>query len=320
MVILITGGAGFIGSNLSGHFISRGHSVVCYDSFDSYYSPTIKRKNILGLVQHPKFTLLEGDVRDEKALERAFSHQKIDVVVHLAARAGVRPSIEQPALYYDVNVTGTLRLLEAMKLAGTTKLIFGSSSSVYGNSRKVPFSELDSVDEPISPYAASKKAAELVCHTYCHLYGFDIFCLRFFTVYGPRQRPDMAIYLFVQKVLDGLPITLFGDGSSCRDYTFIDDIVHGLEMATTKVTGYEVINLGESSTIRLIDLIHVIEKELGIKANIQRQPMQKGDVEVTFADISKARSILGYSPQFEIEDGIHRFCEWVRDERTASMN
>jgi UDP-glucuronate 4-epimerase len=289
--------------------------VVCYDSFDSYYAPQIKRKNISGLTQNPLFALVEADIRDGDALQRTFANYKVDTVVHLAARAGVRPSIQQPELYYDVNVMGTLRLLEAMHVAGVNQMVFGSSSSVYGNSPNVPFSEADSVDHPISPYAASKKAGELLCHTYHHLYGFDIFCLRFFTVYGPRQRPDMAIHQFIRKILEGDPITLYGDGASRRDYTFIDDIVQGVEKAISKVAGYEIINLGESSTIALIDLIRVIEEELGVKARIEWKPMQPGDVETTYADIARARTILGYAPGCSMKEGIHRFCEWFKSER-----
>lgn len=314
MTILVTGGAGFIGSHLCERLIALGHRVICYDSFDGYYSPELKRKNIAGIMRHPGFALVEADIRDASALAQTFTVHKIDVVVHLAARAGVRPSILQPGLYYDVNLIGTLRLLEAMHAAGVKKLVFGSSSSVYGNSKRVPFSETDRVDNPISPYAASKKAGELLCHTYHHLHAFDVFCLRFFTAYGPRQRPDMAIHQFVRKILERQSITLFGDGNSRRDYTFVEDIVQGVEQAVNRVAGYEVINLGESSTIKLIDLIHLIETELDMKADIQWKPVQPGDVETTHADIGKARDILDYAPAVTITEGMQRFCRWFTSE------
>jgi len=311
MTLLVTGGAGFIGSHLCERLISDGHLVICYDNFDSYYSPEIKRKNISGLLRNPNFRLVESDIRDKSGLEKALGQGKVDVVVHLAARAGVRPSIQQPELYYDVNIIGTLRLLEAMRSADVKKLVFGSSSSIYGNSDKIPFSETDNVDHPISPYAASKKAGELLCYTYSHLYSFDVFCLRFFTVYGPRQRPDMAIHQFAKNIADSKPITLYGDGTSRRDYTFVDDIVGGIKKAVTKVSGYEVINLGESSTISLIDLIHLIEEEVGVKAIIRWLPMQPGDVLMTNADIKKAQMLLDYNPGYSIKQGIQTFCRWL---------
>jgi len=317
MTILITGGAGFVGSHLCERLISDGHFVICYDNFDSYYSPEIKRKNISELFRNPNFRLVESDIRDKSGLETALSQGKVDVVVHLAAMAGVRPSIQRPELYYDVNITGTLRLLETMRSANVKKLVFGSSSSIYGNNDKIPFSETDNVDHPISPYAASKKAGELLCYTYSHLYSFDVFCLRFFTVYGPRQRPDMAIHQFAKNIADGKPITLYGDGTSRRDYTFVDDIVAGIEKAITRVSGYEVINLGESSTISLIDLIHMIEEEVGVKAIIRWLPMQPGDVLMTNADIKKARMLLDYDPQYSVKQGIQQFCQWLNLERNS---
>jgi UDP-glucuronate 4-epimerase len=314
MNILVTGGAGFIGSHLVEKLLSENHEVVCLDNFDDYYNPKIKQENIRGLIGNKNYTLIEGDIRDVSVLNRCFHEKKIDAVVHLAARAGVRPSIQQPELYYDVNVIGTLRLIEAMKIAGVKKLVFASSSSVYGDNPKVPFSEFDSVDNPISPYAATKKASELICHTYHHLYNFDIFCLRFFTVYGPRQRPEMAIHQFTNHVFSGIPITLFGDGSTKRDYTYIDDIVTAVMAAIERVEGYEIINVGGSRTVALIDLVRLIEKYSGNEAIIEYKPEQAGDVKQTYAEISKAERILNYSPQTTIEDGIEKFITWYRSQ------
>jgi len=312
MNLLVTGGAGFIGSNLIDRLLKDGHTVVCIDNFDDYYNPSIKEQNISGALLNDRFVIVRGDIRDVSALEKCFSNISIDVVIHLAARAGVRPSLVNPELYYDVNVIGTLRLLEAMKKWNVTRLVFGSSSSVYGNNNHVPFSETDSVDRPVSPYAASKKAGELLCYTYHELYKFDLYCLRFFTVYGPRQRPEMAIHHFVKKILAGDRITLFGDGSSQRDYTFIDDILDGVTKCLNNLKGYEIINLGESQTISLVDLITVIENLTGKKARIDWKPMQPGDVTRTFADITKARKILGYNPQYHVADGIKIFIEWYQ--------
>ena len=310
MTVLVTGGAGFIGSHLVERLLSRGNAVTCLDSFDSYYDPSLKRRNIAALLGHPEFTLVEGDIRNTQDLDRCFAGKPFDVAVHLAARAGVRPSIANPELYYDVNVMGTLRLLEAMRRAGLRKLVFASSSSVYGNDQHVPFSETDNVDHPISPYAASKKAGELLCHTYHNLHGFDVHCLRFFTAYGPRQRPDMAIHQFIRKIRDKQPVTLYGDGSSKRDYTYVTDIVQGVEQAIARVKGYEIINLGESRMTSLLDLIRVIETEVGEKAILQNKPMQPGDVTATCADIDKARSLLAYDPRFSMQKGIRLSCEW----------
>ncbi len=311
MNILVTGGAGFIGSHVIDRLLDAHHHVLCLDNFDQYYDPKIKRANLSSALRRSGFALVEGDVRDPDILARCFSRFPVDLVIHLAARAGVRPSLLQPDLYYDVNVTGSLRLLEAMRAQRVKKLLFASSSSVYGNNEKIPFSETDSVDMPISPYAASKKAGELLCHTYRHLYGFDIFCLRLFTVYGPRQRPEMAIHQFVRKIINGEPIVLFGDGSSRRDYTYIDDVVDGFLSALDRLQGYEIINLGESRTISLSDLIKLIERFVGKNAAIRWQPAQPGDVVVTYADISKAKKILGYSPRCTLEYGVQRFIEWL---------
>lgn len=320
MKILITGGAGFIGSSITDKLLEDGHSVICLDSFDDFYNPSIKRKNIENALTNKNFSLVEEDIRNKKFLDEIFSTNKVGTVIHIAAKAGVRPSIIHPALYYDVNVNGTLYLLESMRKANVKKMIFASSSSVYGNSKKIPFSEDDNVDFPISPYAASKKSAELLCHTYHHLYGFDIFCLRFFTVYGPRQRPEMAIHMFARNIMNQKSIPMFGDGSSKRDYTYIDDIVSGVVGAVKSLKGYEIINLGESQTISLADLITLLEKKIGTKAIIDKLAEQPGDVAVTNADISKAKRILNYSPQTTIEEGIDKFVNWLMlQEKEASV-
>jgi UDP-glucuronate 4-epimerase len=307
MRILVTGAAGFIGSNLTDYLLKSGHTAFGIDNFDAYYEREIKEKNITSALKNSKFEFNEGDIRDSDFLNNCFKSFKPDLIVHLAAKAGVRPSIVNPKEYYDVNVMGTLNLLEAMRKHNVRKLVFASSSSVYGNNAKVPFSETDIVDNPISPYAASKKAGELLCHTYFHLYNFDIFCLRFFTVYGPRQRPDLAIHKFTKAILKGEPISLFGDGSSKRDYTYIDDIIQGINGAINNLKGFDIFNLGESGTISLKDLVSLIEKYTGRKASLTFSPMQDGDVNQTYADIRKAKSLLGYSPNVNIEAGIEKF-------------
>ena len=304
--VFITGVAGFIGSSLARTMLEQGYKVSGLDNFDTFYDPAIKRKAVGGLAGYKSFKLHEGDISHRETLDKIFSAEKPDLVIHLAARAGVRPSIEQPELYYDVNVTGTLVLLEAMRAAGIKDMLFASSSSVYGNNRKVPFSETDPVDNPISPYAATKKAGELLCYTYHHLYDFNIYCLRFFTVYGPGQRPEMAIQQFGRKISEGKPITLFGDGTTRRDYTFISDITAGIIACANNLKGYEIFNLGNSDTISLIDLVRGIEETLGRKAVIEWKPMQAGDVEITYADISKARRLLNYSPGYPVHKGLLR--------------
>ncbi len=311
---LVTGGAGFIGSHLVDNLLSEGNNVIAIDNFDDFYSRDIKLKNIATALTFDTFQLVEGDIRDRKLLDDLFSNNHFDVVVHLAAKAGVRPSIEDPEGYYDVNINGTLNILEAMKAYDIKKMIFASSSSVYGNNEKVPFSESDVVDFPISPYAATKKSGELLCHTYHHLYDFKINCLRFFTVYGPRQRPDLAINKFTKKIMNGETIQMFGDGTTKRDYTYIDDIIQGIKLAIDNLDGFEVFNLGESRTIMLKDLISQIENEIGEKAIIEKLPLQPGDVEQTYADISKARELLKYDPQYEIEEGIKNFIEWMKND------
>jgi UDP-glucuronate 4-epimerase len=306
---LITGAAGFIGSHLCERLISDNHFVAGLDNFDPFYDRKIKESNIKSLLKSNKFKLIEGDIRDATCVE-AICRDNVDIMVHLAAKAGVRLSIADPIGYADCNINGTVILLEAAKKYNIKKFIFASSSSVYGNNKKVPFSESDNVDFPISPYAATKKASELICHTYHHLYQMDITCLRFFTVYGPRQRPDLAIHKFARLIEQDKPIPVFGDGSMMRDYTYIDDIIDGTVAAIKKCGGFEIYNLGEAKSVRLDDLIREIEKSLGKKAIIERLPLQPGDVEKTFADVSKARKMLGYNPNTEITVGLGKFIEW----------
>src|SRR6266571_7517596 len=308
--VLVTGGAGFIGSHLVDALIRAGREVIALDNFDDFYLPEIKRRNLEPLAGRPGFTLIEGDIRDETLVEKVFTTHPISVVVHLAARAGVRPSIQQPALYCDVNVRGTAVLLEACRRHGIAKFIFGSSSSVYGNNAQLPFAEKDEVDRPISPYAATKRAGELLCATYHELYRLNVFALRFFTVYGPAQRPEMAIHRFTRLIDRGLPVPRFGDGSTRRDYTYITDIINGVLRAMERVQGFEIINLGGSQTTRLVDLIELVEKNLGKKAVIEEEPGQPGDVVATCADVDKARRLLEYEPQVSVEEGIRRFVEW----------
>jgi len=314
MKFLITGGAGFIGSHLCERLLSRGHAIVTIDNFNDYYDPAIKRRNIEAVLGHSHYTLVEGDILHQEKIQELFRKHEFEVVVHLAARAGVRPSIEQPLLYEQVNMLGTIHLLESARKAGVRKFIFGSSSSVYGENSKVPFSEDDPVDHPISPYAATKKAGEQLCFTYHHLYKIPITCLRFFTVYGPRQRPDMAIHKFTHLIAAGRKVPMYGDGSSKRDYTYVSDIVSGIELAIESCAGYHIYNLGESRTIELKALIKLIEESLDRKAIIDPRPSQPGDVPITYADISKARREIGYDPQVDIREGVRRFVEWYREQ------
>ena len=310
MNILITGVAGFIGSHLAEKLLSKKNYIIGIDNFDKFYSIDIKRRNISGFSNDSNFMFYEGDIRNDKLLKEIFKENKIDAIVHLAAKAGVRPSISQPHEYYDVNINGTLNILETMKEFGVKKLVFASSSSVYGNNKKIPFSEDDNVDFPISPYAATKKSGELLCHTYHHLYNFDITCLRFFTVFGPRQRPDLAIHKFTDKILNGESIDVYGDGSTSRDYTYIEDIVDGVTKSISNLYGFNIFNLGESKTITLSAMIAVLEKCIGKKAIKNYLPMQEGDVITTFADITKTKNILGYSPVWEFDVGIREFVKW----------
>jgi UDP-glucuronate 4-epimerase len=316
MNFLVTGGAGFIGSHVCERLLRDGHRVCAFDDLNDFYDPQIKRRNLQDIQSLGRpFAFVHGDLTDARVVGGLFSAGKFDQVIHLAARAGVRPSLEQPALYQRVNVEGTANLLEAARRAGVKKIILASSSSVYGVNAKVPFSESDPVFSAVSPYAASKLACEALGHVYHHVYGMDVAMLRFFTVYGPRQRPDLAIHKFTKLIEDGKPIPVFGDGSTARDHTFISDIVDGVLACTKKEFGCEIFNLGESQTLRLDKLIGLIESALGKKAVIDRQPLQPGDVPVTFADISKARRLLGYNPQVPAEAGIPLFADWFRKNR-----
>ena len=315
MRVLVTGGAGFIGSHLVEKLLGAGHAVAILDDFNDFYDPQIKRANIAGFAKD--VAVHHVDLRENGAVRNLFHREKFETIVHLAARAGVRPSIQRPQLYYDTNVNGTLHLLEAARVTGVERFILASSSSVYGVSKKVPFSEELHLTQTISPYAASKIAAEFLCSTYSHLYEMRIVALRYFTVYGPRQRPDLAIHSFTRRIHDGKPIDQFGDGTTQRDYTYIDDIIQGT-MAALDYTGrpsrtgglFDIFNLGESETIPLKDLIAAIEGALGKKAKINRLPEQPGDVPLTCADISKARKLLGYNPTTKFKDGLPKFIDW----------
>jgi UDP-glucuronate 4-epimerase len=308
--ILITGGAGFIGSHLTETLLQKGHKVICLDNFNDYYDPLIKRGNIESVGKHPDYHLYEGDILDLDLLHTIFDSDNIDTVVHLAARAGVRPSLLDPRLYQQVNVEGTNNLLEISRQFSISKFVFASSSSVYGKNEKVPFSETDFVDHPISPYAATKKACELLCYTYHHLYGIPLTCLRFFTVYGPRQRPDMAIHKFTKSIYFDKKITMFGDGKSRRDYTYITDIIDGICKSIEHCETYHIYNLGESKTVELKSLIDLIASALGKAPQIEMYPVQPGDVPITFADITKARQEIGYDPKVDIELGIRNYVNW----------
>ena len=316
--VLVTGGAGFIGSHLVERLLLAGHAVSVVDDFHPFYDPAVKRANLAAAMRDERFRLVEGDVTDLDGLERAFGDERIDVIVHLAARAGVRPSIAQPGAYVESNVAGTLAVLELARRRGIARFVFGSSSSVYGETASVPFREDDPAASPISPYAATKRAGELLCHTYRHLYGIAVVCLRFFTVYGPRQRPDLAIHKFARLMTRGEPIPVYGDGSTERDYTYVDDILQGVEGAieyTARHPGaYEIVNLGESRTVSLARLVEVLSAALGVEPRIERLPAQPGDVSRTFADVGKARELLGYRPEVAFEEGIERFVRWFRDE------
>jgi len=311
MNFLVTGGAGFIGSHVCERLLGSGHSVWAFDDLNDFYAPELKRGNLRHLQSLGRpFEFMPGDLTDRGALDGVFSSVKLDQVIHLAARAGVRPSLDQPALYQRVNVEGTVNLLEAARSRGVKKFTIASSSSVYGINSKSPFSERDPIFSAISPYAASKLACEALGHVYHHVYGFDVAMLRFFTVYGPRQRPDLAIFKFAQLIRRGEPIPVFGDGSTARDYTYITDTLEGIIACTGKEFGYQVYNLGESQTVKLSRLIELLEGALGRKALIRRLPMQPGDVPLTCADISKAREQLGYNPRVPIEKGIGLFVDW----------
>jgi UDP-glucuronate 4-epimerase len=317
--VLVTGGAGFIGSHLVELLLGEGvWRVHVVDDFNDFYDPALKRQNVARHAGREDFRLHEADIRDRAALERIFDGEEFDCVVHLAARAGVRPSLSEPVLYAETNINGTLNLLELARAHAVEQFVFGSSSSVYGENEKVPFSEEDPVARPISPYAATKAAGELLCHTYSHLFGLRCVALRFFTVYGARQRPDLAIRKFAALIDQGRPIPVFGDGTTRRDYTYVDDIIAGVRAAMDyRASAYEIFNLGESRTVELRELIALLEKELGREAVIERKPLQPGDVPQTFADVSKARRLLGYDPRTPIEEGIRRFVQWYKTQGEA---
>jgi UDP-glucuronate 4-epimerase len=320
MNILVTGAAGFIGSHVCEHFVEFGYNVIGIDNFDDFYPIKFKHLNLAELQRNSKFQFHEVDIRDSKALNSIFSSNQVDIVIHLAAKAGVRPSIDSIAEYYDVNVIGTVSILESMRIHDIKKMLFASSSSIYGNNSKVPFSETDRVDNPISPYASTKKSGELLCHVYSHLYEFDITCLRFFTVFGPRQRPDLAIHKFTRLIDEDKPIPFYGDGSTSRDYTYIDDIVNGISCALNHLDGYRIYNLGESKVINLKKLVQTIENSLGKKAILNQLPLQQGDVNITYADISKSKAEIGYDPKYDIEIGIKKFVQWYNSNKAILYN
>lgn len=326
--VLVTGGAGFIGSHLVERLLGTGTRVTCVDSFDDFYDPLIKRRNIAAALRAPTtvFQLIEADIRDIDCIERAIDGVAVDAIVHLAARAGVRPSIDDPVLYAQSNIEGTVSLLEFARRAGIREFVFGSSSSVYGNNAKVPFSEADAVDCPISPYAAAKRGAELFCSAFAHLYGMSILSLRFFTVYGPRQRPDLAIHKFAKLIVAGEQVPVYGDGTMRRDFTYVDDTVSGIVAGLEWVArnrGFEIVNLGAGGSVAVMDMVKGLAAALHRHVEIQRLPRQPGDVERTFADTEKAWRILGYKPYVPFFVGINRFAEWFAEEmvvRVASQD
>jgi UDP-glucuronate 4-epimerase len=322
-MILVTGGAGFIGSHLVDRLLDRDLEVICLDDFNDFYDPAIKRSNIAGHLASSKYRLVQSDIRDKQRLVQVFREYSVTKIIHLAARAGVRQSLEEPFLYEDVNIKGTMNLLELARLHRVGHFIFASSSSVYGANSKVPFCEGDRIDRTVSPYAATKYSGELMCYTYHHLYGVPTTCLRFFTVYGPRQRPEMAIYKFTQAIYAGKPIPFFGNGSTARDYTYIDDIINGVLAAMDHPFPFEVFNLGESTTVTLGQLVDQLERISGRTAVLKKMPMQPGDVEITYADVSKARQLLGYNPSVSISEGLAKFIEWFEEKepvgRTSSL-
>lgn len=313
--ILITGAAGFIGSHLADRLLARGDSVVGFDCFNTYYDPKIKRANVAQALGNERYTLIEADICDEARVREVFEEERPEVVVHLAARAGVRPSLQDPNLYHRVNVIGSQHILDACRDFKPSHLVFASSSSVYGGCTEVPFSETNPVARPISPYAATKRMNELQAHVYSHIHGVNVTMLRFFTVYGPRQRPDMAIHKFTRLISEGKAIPMFGDGSTRRDYTYIDDILDGLVRCVDRPFPYEIFNLGESRTTSLKELIEIIERHVGRPAVIDRQSLQPGDVTITYADITHAREQLGYDPRFDMDEGIKRFVQWFREQQ-----
>lgn len=314
-MVLLTGAAGFIGSHLTEQLLAVGHHVVGLDNFDDQYDPVRKHLNIHSVKDHPHFQLVVGDIRDQDLVTDLLRQHHCDTVVHLAARTGVRTSVNEPRRCIDVNVNGTLSLLEAMRTTNVRRLVMASSSSVYGNSGRVPFREDQDADHPLSPYAMSKRSAELLAHTYHHLYGFDVACLRFFTVYGPRQRPEMAISRFTGQLFDDQPITLFGDGTTARSYTYIHDTIMGILRAISHLGGYDLLNIGGVASVGLRDLVSLLEQATGHKAIINWQPAQPGDVTLTCADPHHAASRIGYRPTVHMEEGINRYIRWYKQER-----
>jgi nucleoside-diphosphate-sugar epimerase len=316
--IIVTGCAGFIGSHLSEKLLKNGHQVIGIDNFDPFYHWQIKERNLSGFINHPAFRFIEVDLADFQPLAKSLKHDQIDVVVHLAGKAGVRPSIDDPQAYIRANITATQNVLDLMKHKNIKKMAFASSSSVYGNTKETPFHEGQDVNQPISPYAFTKKACELMNHTYHALYRMDIVNLRFFTVFGPRQRPDLAIHKFTKLILNGEEIPMFGDGSTSRDYTYYEDTISGIESAIHYLQNheqvYEIINLGNNQPVKLSDMIAAIEKACGIKANIKQLPMQPGDVDITFANIEKAKTLLGYNPHYSFQEGVKNFVAWYKEE------
>jgi UDP-glucuronate 4-epimerase len=315
--LLVTGGAGFIGSHVADRLLARGDRVVVLDDFNDFYDPRRKRDNVAPHLRHSRYRLVEGDIRDRGLVFRLFAEERFDAVVHLAARAGVRPSIAQPVLYEEVNCVATWHLLEAAVAHGKPRFLFASSSSVYGINSRLPFSEDDPIDRPISPYATTKRAGELQVFNAHHLHGLPAMCLRFFTVYGPRQRPEMAISRFIRAVEADEPVPVFGDGTSRRDYTYVDDIVDGVEAALGSERAFETVNLGGARPVALADLVAAVERATGREARVDRRPPQPGDVPVTYASVEKAERLLGFRARVSLEDGLRRSVEWHRSAETS---
>lgn len=320
-IVLITGGAGFIGSHLCERMLEEGYRVICLDNLDNYYDPKVKLNNIREIKKDKNFTFIKKDICDSKAVGKIFRSNRLDIVVHLAAKAGVRPSIQNPSDYVEVNIKGTLNLLEACRKYNVKKFVFASSSSVYGSTKRNLFSEDDSVNSPVSPYGATKKSGEVLCYTYHHLYGLNIVCLRFFTVYGPRQRPDLAIHKFIRLAFQKKVIPMFGDGSSKRDYTYIDDVLKGITntikfMNKSKKPIFEIINLGRGKPILLKELISLIEKETGLNIQVKRMAWQLGDMARTMADVRKAKKMLSYKPTTNFRLGLNKFVEWYKEKNS----
>jgi len=314
-IILVTGGAGFIGSHVCDKLLLDGHKVICVDNFNDYYNPKWKRQNIKHNLKNKNFSLYKVDTANYNKLKKIFEIHRVDKIIHLAASAGVRFSLKNPFIYVQTNIKGTLNLLELARLFKIKNFVFGSSSSVYGANKKIPFSETDFVENQFSPYASTKRMGEVLCKNYHNMYNLNIVCLRFFTVYGPRGRPDMAPYKFTHRICNGIPIDMYGDGSSARDYTYVGDIVAGIVATMNKELGFEIINLGDSRPIKLKQFISIIEEAVGKKAIIHQKKMPPEDVPITYADIKKAKKLLDYNPKIKIEEGIQKFVEWYKNER-----